>query len=60
MHLALSSPGLGPTKRDLVGSGANQAVFAKIAMPLGHGVSAGATQGLARSYEFRLGASVSP
>jgi hypothetical protein len=126
VHLALSSPGLGPTKRDVVGSGANQAVFAKIAMPLGHGVSAGVllayelsqfdastaagdpvpafvdyatrwrpsggfgvawqpvprllvgtrailnhdeevrrddtgtTQGLARSYEFRLGASMSP
>jgi hypothetical protein len=40
LRLSLSSPGLGP-KRALEGSGANQAVFAKIAMPLGRGFSAG-------------------
>lgn len=39
--LSLSSPGLGPTPRGLTGSGSNQAVFAKIAAPLGRGVSAG-------------------
>jgi len=41
IHLSLSSPGLGPTARALVGGGANQALFFKIAMPLGHGLSAG-------------------
>ena len=126
LHLSLASPALGPTARAVQASGANQAVFTKIAMPLGHGISAGVllayelsqfdattplgdaaaatvhyatrwrpsgglgvawqpiprllfgartilnhdeevrtddagtTQGLARSYEFRLGASVSP
>jgi len=41
IHLSLASPGLGPQARALVGGGANQALFFKIAMPLGHGVSAG-------------------
>jgi hypothetical protein len=41
IHLSLSSPGLGPQARALVGGGANQALFFKIAMPLGHGLSAG-------------------
>jgi len=41
IHLSLASPGLGPTARALVGAGANQALFTKIAMPLGAGVSAG-------------------
>jgi len=125
IHLLLSSPALGQS-RPMIGSGANQAFFTKIAAPLGHGVSAGVllsyelsqfdaattpadpdpvsvhyatrwrpsggfglawqpiprvlvgtrailnhdhelrtdefgtTEGLARSYEFRLGASVSP
>ena len=125
IHLALTSPALGPA-RPVVGGGADQALFSKIAAPLGHGFSAGVllsyelsqfdaatppgdpapaavhyathwrpsggaglawqpdprvlvgtrvilnhdqevrtdtlstTEGLARSYEFRLGASVSP
>ena len=125
IRLLLSSPALGQS-RSMIGSGANQAFFTKIAAPLGHGVSAGVllsyelsqfdaattfadpdptsvhyatrwrpsggfglawqpnprilvgtrailnhdqevrtdelstTQGLARSYEFRLGLSVSP
>jgi len=41
IHLSLSSPGLGPTARAVVGAGANQALFFKIAMPLGRGLSAG-------------------
>ena len=41
VHLSLSSPGLGPAPRPMVGSGADQAVFSKIAMPLGRGFSAG-------------------
>ncbi len=41
IHLSLSSPGLGPTPRPMIGSGADQAVFAKIAAPLGDGFSAG-------------------
>jgi hypothetical protein len=41
IRLSLSSPGLGAGPRPMVGSGADQAVFAKIAAPLGHGLSAG-------------------
>jgi hypothetical protein len=41
VHLSLFSPGLGSGPRAVIGSGADQAVFAKIAMPLGHGFSAG-------------------
>ena len=41
IRLSLSSPGLGPTARPMIGSGADQAVFSKIAMPLAHGLSAG-------------------
>jgi hypothetical protein len=41
VHLSLSSPGLGPGPRAVIGSGADQAVFSKIAAPLGHGFSAG-------------------
>lgn len=48
IHLSLSSPGLGPQARPLVGGGANQALFVKIAMPLGHGLSAG----ILASYEL--------
>jgi hypothetical protein len=40
IHLLLSSPALGQS-RPMIGSGANQAFFTKIAAPLGHGVSAG-------------------
>jgi hypothetical protein len=41
IHLSLSSPGLGPAARAMVGSGNNQALFTKAALPLGHGLSAG-------------------
>ena len=41
LRLSLSSPALGATPRAVEASGANQAVFVKVAMPLGHGVSAG-------------------
>jgi hypothetical protein len=41
VHLSLASPGLGPMPRPLVGAGSNQALFAKIALPLAYGVSAG-------------------
>lgn len=41
IRLSLSAPGLGAAPRPMVGSGANQAVFAKIAAPLGRGFSAG-------------------
>jgi hypothetical protein len=41
IHLSLSSPGLGAGPRPMIGSGANQALFAKVAAPLGHGFSAG-------------------
>jgi hypothetical protein len=35
------SPGFGPMPVPVVGSGSDHAVFSKIAMPLGHGISAG-------------------
>ncbi len=35
------SPGLGPTPVALIGNGSDRAVFSKIAMPLGKGLSAG-------------------
>jgi hypothetical protein len=41
IHLSLSSPGLGAAPRPMVGSGADQALFAKIAAPIGRGFSAG-------------------
>jgi hypothetical protein len=41
IRLSLSSPGLGPAARPMIGNGANQALFTKIAMPIGAGVSAG-------------------
>jgi len=41
VHLSLSSPGLGAAPRPMVGSGANQAIFSKVAAPLGLGFSAG-------------------
>src|SRR5512140_2752730 len=42
VHLSLSSPGLGPRAHPLIGAGDNQALFSKVAMPLGAGFSAGA------------------
>jgi hypothetical protein len=41
LHLSLASPGLGAGPRAVIGSGADQVVFGKIAAPLGHGFSAG-------------------
>jgi len=43
----LKSPGLGPGPTPVVGDGTDHALFSKIALPLGHGVSAG----LLLSYE---------
>src|SRR3569623_2510651 len=103
LHLSLASPALGAPARPVQASGANQAVFTKIATPLGDAAAAtvhyatrwrpsgglgvawqplprllfgartilnhdeevrtddaGTTQGLARSYECRLGAAASP
>jgi hypothetical protein len=42
IKLSLSSPGLGTSAHQLVGNGANQAFFVKVAMPLAAGFSAGA------------------
>jgi hypothetical protein len=42
IKLSLSSPGLGGGPRPMVGSGANQALFAKVAAPLALGISVGA------------------
>ena len=41
MNFRVNSPGLGPGIVGLAGTGKNQGIFSKIAMPLGHGVSAG-------------------
>jgi hypothetical protein len=41
VHLQIKSPGLGPAKVPVIGNGSDDAVFAKIAMPLGKGVSVG-------------------
>ncbi len=41
VHLKLNSPGLGPDATPVAGNGADQALFSKIALPLGSGVSVG-------------------
>jgi hypothetical protein len=41
VHLQIKSPGLGPGKVPAIGSGSDDAVFARIAMPLGKGISVG-------------------
>ncbi len=41
IQFKLKSPGLGPGPTPVVGHGADEALFSKIAMPLGHGVSVG-------------------
>jgi hypothetical protein len=41
IHLQVSSPGLGPMPVPVRGDGSNQALFIKIAMPLGRGFSVG-------------------
>ena len=41
LQLKLRSPGLGPGATPVSGHGADKALFSKIALPLGHGVSAG-------------------
>ena len=46
----LRSPGLGSTPTPVMGHGADDALFSKIAMPLGHGVSAGILVSYERSH----------
>ncbi len=41
VHFNLKSPGLGPGATPVIGRGTDHALFSKIAMPLGHGISAG-------------------
>lgn len=41
LRLKLKSPGLGPVATAVSGHGTDDAMFSKIALPLGHGVSAG-------------------
>jgi len=41
VNFQVTSPGLGPGKVAVVGTGRNEGFFSKIAMPLGYGVSAG-------------------
>jgi hypothetical protein len=42
VHFSAKSPGLGPNPLPLIGNGSDHAVFFKIGMPLGKGVSVGA------------------
>ncbi|MBS0393156.1 MAG: hypothetical protein JSR54_00950 [Proteobacteria bacterium] len=49
-RFSLRSPGLGAAPTPVAGSGVNNAVFSKIAMPLGHGVSAGILLAYERSH----------
>ena len=41
VHFGLRSPGLGSGPTPVTGHGSDDALFSKIAMPLGHGISAG-------------------
>lgn len=41
VHFSLKSPGLGPGVTPVFGHGTDDALFSKIALPVGHGVSAG-------------------
>src|SRR4029077_14442387 len=41
LHFNTKSPGLGPSAVPVTGKGSDNAIFSKIAMPLGKGVSAG-------------------
>lgn len=41
VHIDLRSPGLGPGPTPVTGQGSDTALFSKIALPIGHGVSAG-------------------
>lgn len=49
-HLNLESPGLGATPKPVNGHGTDDALFSKIAMPLGGGVSAGVLLSYERSH----------
>jgi hypothetical protein len=50
VRLSLRSPGLGPGATPVVGSGSDAALFSKIALPLGYGVSAGILLSYERSH----------
>ncbi len=50
LHLRLKSPGLGPAPTPVMGHGADNALFSKVAVPLGHGVSAGVLVSYERSH----------
>jgi len=50
VQFKLKSPGLGPGATPVVGQGRDNALFSKIALPLGHGVSAGVLLSYERSH----------
>lgn len=50
LQLNLKSPGLGPAPTAVTGHGTDDALFSKIALPLGHGVSAGVLLSYERSH----------
>ena len=50
VQFKLKSPGLGPDPTPVAGHGSDNALFSKIALPLGHGVSAGILLSYERSH----------
>src|SRR4029077_16469926 len=59
VQFKLKSPGLGPGAPPVVGRGRENALFSKIALPLGHGLSAGVLLSYERSH-FDANAVVNP
>jgi hypothetical protein len=59
VHLNLKSPGNGPDLVQATGNGTDHAVFSKIALPLGHGFSAGVLLAYETSH-FNAGADSNP
>ena len=59
LHFNLRSPGLGTGPTPVSGEGIDRAVFSKIAMPLGHGISAGVLLSYETSH-FTARANASP
>jgi hypothetical protein len=59
VQFKLKSPGLGPNPTPVVGQGTDNALFSKIALPVGHGVSVGVLVSYERSH-FDSSATANP
>jgi len=59
VQFKLKSPGLGPNPTPVVGEGTDNALFSKIALPVGHGVSVGVLLSYERSH-FDASATAAP